>query len=98
MLAEERDAVAVFGEIHGVADLHRAAGDARRQALAPVERHNHQLIRSIRDKLLRSSVDQGFSVDDSRAGIGHTAPRMVTTAVAPEPPRFCAKPKEWRSI
>src|SRR5579862_4020076 len=98
MLPEERDAAAVFGEIHGIADLDPVADHSRGEPAPAVERDDHQLIRRVGDELLRRGVDQCFGVNNSGTGVCHIVPRIVTTAVAPEPPKFWASPSECRSI
>src|SRR5206468_10371024 len=98
-LAKERDTVAVAGELDSVADGHTLAFDAGREPAAALQRDDRQLIGRIRHELLRRGVHHGLGVDDATA---HMAPhpdpaRIVTTAVAPDPPRFCASPNECRS-
>ena len=65
MLPEEWDAVAVFGEIDRIPDLHSVTGDARRESAPAVKRDNDQLIRRVGDELLRRGVDQRFGIDNA---------------------------------
>ena len=82
--------MAVFGKLHHIANLNAAAEDADGAAFATLQIHNGELIGSIGDELRGRGVDHSLGVDN--APMAHYAPKIVTTAVAPEPPRFSAKP------
>src|ERR1035441_9061113 len=53
------------------------------------------LVRRILRERLGGQVNHGLGVNESGS---HAAPRMLTTQVAPEPPRFSASASEWRGI
>jgi hypothetical protein len=92
--AKVLDAAPRFHQLHFVADFYTIPCDSRSQTSPTVERYDRELIRRIPHELGRGRMYHGFGVNHAGA---HIAPKTVTTAVAPEPPRFCAKPMEWRS-
>ena len=99
LLLEDGKLIAVFDELDAVADGHFASLNARSEAAAGIEGDDGDLIGSFVNVLCRSGVNGGLGVNDTRAGIGifvahAAAPRIVTTQVAPDPPRFWASPNE----
>src|SRR5580704_15196842 len=97
-LAEERDAVAEIDEADLVADVRALAVDSASQAPAVLELDDSQLIGHIVDVGLGWRVNDRLGVNSAGTRAGHAAPRMVTTLVAPEPPKFCARPSLLRAI
>src|SRR5579863_9451917 len=95
--AEERDFVAEGGEVHSIADLDALAFDAARQAPAALQLDDGKLIRYVVQVGLGRRVNHGLSVHGTGSRIGHAVSRILTTLVAPEPPRFCASPMECRA-
>src|SRR5579883_1059318 len=97
-LAKERNAIAEFYERYTVADLGTFALDAAGKAPAIFQLDDRQLVGNVVDVCLGRRIHNRFGVDGSGAGIRHAAPNMLTTLVAPDPPRFCARPTLLRGI
>src|SRR5215471_13269804 len=95
LLPKECDAVAVFCELHCIANTDAAAEDADGAAFATLQIHNGELIGSVGDKLRGRGMYDCLGINN--ASMAHDAPKIVTTAVAPEPPRFSAKPTSFRA-
>src|SRR5688572_15859832 len=87
-LPEKSNSVAFFMQFYSIVYGDRIACDAPGDAATIFERHDDELIRHLGYECLRGGVDESFGVD----GPLHAAAMMVTTAEAPEPPRFCARP------
>ena len=99
-LAEIWDAVAVFSKFDVVAGLNPFSGDASGEPPSPIERDDGELVRRICNELLGRCKHDRLGVDYARSGmsrLAHARLSTVTTAVAPEPPRFWANPSEWRA-
>jgi len=102
-----RDAVFIFHKGDAITDVNplvRALSEhANRNSLAILQIDNCDLVRRIGRISLRGRVDCGLGIycATQSAKAHDAAPRMVTTQVAPEPPRFCANPMRcfatWRS-
>ena len=98
------NAVPLFDKCDSIADsgalVRLFAEDANRDAAASFDIDNRDLIRRIGGELFGRRVNDSLCVDDAvaliRSGSTYAAPRMVTTQVAPDPPRFWAKPTRWR--
>ena len=89
---EIRDAVARLDLDYAVVDGDPVAEDAARYPPARLERDDGDLVGRVLGEGLRRGIDDGFRVNSSDHLI-HTLPRIVTTQVAPEPPRFSATPE-----
>src|SRR5579883_394979 len=96
--SKARHAAAALDFRHAVADRHTRAMYAGGHAAAAVEGDDGGLIRRLVQESFRRGVNDGFGVNGSGP---HAAPRMLTTQVAPLPPRFSARPSacraSWRS-
>src|SRR5437764_8930450 len=89
-----RDAAALFDLDDAVIDRDAAAQNPAGDAAARVEGHDGRLVGRVLRKRLGRGVNHRFGVDNAAS---HTAPRMLTTHVAPEPPRFSARPMRLRA-
>src|SRR5437899_7044101 len=84
---EERDTVASIDENHTVVDRHPRVLDAAGHAPAAIERHDRHLVRNVFPKRRGSRMYHCLRINSAH----HNSPRIVTTQLAPEPPRFSAR-------
>src|SRR5206468_9302694 len=73
-----------------VVDRNPLALHAPGNAPAAIERHDRHLVRDVFFKRRWRRVDHRFRINRAH----HNSARIVTTQLAPEPPRFSASPSE----
>src|SRR5439155_16008281 len=89
---ENPNALARIDQRDTVVDRNPRALDAPGHPLAAIERDDRHLIGNVSFKRRRRHVHHCFRINSAH----HISPKMVTTQLAPDPPRFSASPSECR--